>query len=66
MPTTTVAAAPRTPSPSPSSSSSSSSSSSPSPSAVAGSARRVPVLWLALLATPVAAANNATVLILDD
>ncbi|MEU1671760.1 MFS transporter [Streptomyces roseifaciens] len=60
MPTTTVAAAPRTPSPSPSP------SSSPSPSAVAGSARRVPVLWLALLATPVAAANNATVLILDD
>lgn len=28
--------------------------------------RRVPVLWLALLATPVAAANNAAVLILGD
>ncbi|MFI1213516.1 MFS transporter [Streptomyces sp. NPDC020802] len=28
--------------------------------------RRVPVLWLALLATPVAAANNASVLILGD
>ncbi|MFI9236138.1 MFS transporter [Streptomyces sp. NPDC053079] len=35
-------------------------------SAAAESAGRVPILWLALLATPVAAANNATVLILGD
>ncbi|MFI1213018.1 MFS transporter, partial [Streptomyces sp. NPDC020802] len=33
--------------------------------AATGSARQVPILWLALLATPVAAANNASVLILD-
>ncbi|WFB08927.1 MFS transporter [Streptomyces sp. LX-29] len=50
MPTITGAAATRT----------------PSPSALAESVRRVPILWLALLATPVAAANNATVLILGD
>lgn len=31
-----------------------------------GSLRHVPILWLALLATPVAAANNAAVLILGD
>ncbi|MFI5800563.1 MFS transporter [Streptomyces sp. NPDC051677] len=36
------------------------------PAAVSGSSRRVPILWLALLATPVAAANNAAVLILGD
>ncbi|MEW2395478.1 MFS transporter [Streptomyces sp. NPDC046862] len=36
------------------------------PSAASGSSRRVPILWLALLTTPVAAANNAPVLILGD
>ncbi|MFI6369741.1 MFS transporter [Streptomyces sp. NPDC050546] len=36
------------------------------PSAMSGSSRHVPILWLALLATPVAAANNASVLILGD
>lgn len=36
------------------------------PSTAAGSPRRVPVLWLVLLATPVAAAGNAAVLILGD
>ncbi|MGW1604818.1 hypothetical protein ACWCQV_28180, partial [Streptomyces eurythermus] len=35
-------------------------------SAVPASARQVPVLWLALLAAPVAAAGNAAVLILRD
>ncbi|WP_405606431.1 MFS transporter [Streptomyces sp. NBC_00076] len=35
-------------------------------STVSEPSRSVPVLWLALLATPVAAANNAAVLILDD
>ncbi|MFC9510185.1 MFS transporter [Streptomyces sp. NPDC057002] len=36
------------------------------PATVSDPSRSVPVLWLALLATPVAAANNAAVLILDD
>ncbi|WP_405784457.1 MFS transporter [Streptomyces sp. NBC_01378] len=36
------------------------------PASVNEPTRRVPVLWLALLATPVAAANNAAVLILGD
>ncbi|MFC5785588.1 MULTISPECIES: MFS transporter [Streptomyces] len=36
------------------------------PTSVNEPTRRVPVLWLALLATPVAAANNAAVLILGD
>ncbi|MGW4983812.1 MFS transporter [Streptomyces mirabilis] len=36
------------------------------PATAAESPRRVPILWLALLATPVAAANNASVLILGD
>ncbi|MEU9793046.1 MFS transporter [Streptomyces sparsogenes] len=34
------------------------------PSTASGSPRRVPILWLALLASPVAAASNAAVLIL--
>ncbi|MFI1847386.1 MFS transporter [Streptomyces sp. NPDC020480] len=38
----------------------------PIPTPVNDPTRQVPVLWLALLATPVAAANNAAVLILGD